>query len=1257
MSKINIGAWVVGLFTGATGVLVGAANVVATIINVVAIVGLNLALAPRNKFGRSSSAKRELAGRTLNSRGPIESRQYIYGEVKVGGQIVFMETTGKDVGTDNKYLHIVIVHSSHEVEEIGDLYLGDEKVDLEPFVSEGTVRDPISSSKYFTYLKVYDHYGADDQTYNTALASFSSKWNTDHHLKGMAYTYLRFELDVENNVFPSGVPTISRVIKGKKIYDPRPITITGATQADPVVVTAVGHGMTSGDLAIHDSVVGMTELNGTTYSVTRLTDDTYEVDGLDGTGFTAYSSAGNLRKTSYSNNAALCSGDYIISENGYGRQGAVLADISVPEWIAAADVCDDPITLNTRPWETGKWLRPGVTRTSDTAPVNLYTSILGGGPTGSTAPTGTGTGIDDGGVLWDYVSEFPPDELRYTLNGAIQSDEDPIAITQKMRTAFAGFIEYIGGKWIIHAGEYRTPTVSLDSTNLAGSVSGATKDDRRASINRIKGVFANRLDGFNVVEFPAVVNATYLAEDNNVKTWRDLDLRFTTSEATAQRLAKIELEKARQQITHTAQFSLAAMELQAGDVFNFTFSKYGYSSKPFMILTHRLMMTTDGALVVEMNFRETASTIYDWNNGEETIVDPAPNTNLPNPFTVSAPAIGTLASGTAQLIIGGDGSIISRIYVPFIFGTEGHVLGHEMQWIVSTDSFSDPTEVNSIYLPGPSAAHYISGVDDALSYIVRVRAVTGIAKSEWSTSPTHDVVGKESDPDQPTGLSAVAKVNAVELTVDAATEPDFRLWKVYKSTSNTQPGAHDYTTRDVVFTTPAELVAGTQYYFWYEALDTTGHSSPATASVSATPTALPDSGILDIGAEKILAGTITNKILEIEGPTSGAAGGIIRSKNYDENVDGWKIESDGSVEFNNGTFRGDLVAGTINISDNFTVTATGVITIGNKVSSEYYFEFIDGDVGKIEAFDDVGASTGYWKTISGFESEIKLRKGLTASDAYAKINSQGLVDIHTDGTIDDSFNVHRDVGTTNERFNIGITNTGVLEFGLSATRDCNLYRDSADVLKTDDSFIIGGNLTLSSGAIISNSVRATTTLYVGSTADAGFERESANLIRTLAGDSLHVSGGLTVGASSLIGEWSVGDTDIDALIGGSTFGTLIEGRLSGHLTMAVRGNDTSDGFSVIKDTNNAIGRGSYDALLFTVDSVAASFGSAINLTVNGDITATGNLKADLYHSTLNDGYAYFRYGSGTIVDFQLRVNSGNLEYSTDATNWNVLATV
>ncbi|QOI68905.1 putative tail tubular protein B [Pelagibacter phage Lederberg EXVC029P] len=79
------------------------------------------------------------------------------------------------------------------------------------------------------------------------------------------------------------------------------VTISGATQADPVVITATAHGYSNGDEIRITSVVGMTELNNKRYKVANKTTNTFEitdVDGndIDGTGFTAYTSGGKANR-------------------------------------------------------------------------------------------------------------------------------------------------------------------------------------------------------------------------------------------------------------------------------------------------------------------------------------------------------------------------------------------------------------------------------------------------------------------------------------------------------------------------------------------------------------------------------------------------------------------------------------------------------------------------------------------------------------------------------------------------------------------------------------------------------------------------------------------------------------------------------------------------------------------------------------------------------------------------------------------------
>lgn len=78
-------------------------------------------------------------------------------------------------------------------------------------------------------------------------------------------------------------------------YD-APITVSGATAANPVVITATAHGFSNGDYVLISDVSGMTELNGNTYLVANKTANTFELSGVNGTAYTAYISGGEVRK-------------------------------------------------------------------------------------------------------------------------------------------------------------------------------------------------------------------------------------------------------------------------------------------------------------------------------------------------------------------------------------------------------------------------------------------------------------------------------------------------------------------------------------------------------------------------------------------------------------------------------------------------------------------------------------------------------------------------------------------------------------------------------------------------------------------------------------------------------------------------------------------------------------------------------------------------------------------------------------------------
>lgn len=91
------------------------------------------------------------------------------------------------------------------------------------------------------------------------------------------------------------------------------VTITGATQANPVVITSNAHGFANGDTIYIESVGGMTQLNGNHYVVANQAANTFELSGINGTGYGAYTSGGKASKEYIKDNTKVLQVTYPVA--------------------------------------------------------------------------------------------------------------------------------------------------------------------------------------------------------------------------------------------------------------------------------------------------------------------------------------------------------------------------------------------------------------------------------------------------------------------------------------------------------------------------------------------------------------------------------------------------------------------------------------------------------------------------------------------------------------------------------------------------------------------------------------------------------------------------------------------------------------------------------------------------------------------------------------------------------------------------------
>lgn len=681
------------------------------------------------KKPRSQQFTAEASGRTVMIRSSVESHKIIYGQTRVSGPLVYVTT--KDSGPDidgatqngkNKFLHMVIPLAGHEVHEIGDIYFNDTLVPLDgngwanatPYarvvetestsviavtsaartnyrsirgvasstltittssahglsagqrftvtgMSDATFDDTYTvqsvtsptvlvasstrenatatggaitrrtlTSTSASFVRIKKHLGSADQAADADLIA-ECGLDSNFRLRGIAYVYVRIEYNPD--AFPLGIPNVSAVVKGKKVYDPRTAT------------------------------------------------------------------------TAWSENAALCIRDYLTNDYGFG---AHLDEINDTYFIAAANACDEDVALQ------------------------------------------------EGGT-----------QDRYTCNGTLDTAVAPLDNLTALLTSLAGAVTYVQGKFRLHAGVYDSPSGDIGTDILAGSVKLRARTPRKELFNAVKGTYLDPDKNWQPTDFPFVTNSVYETQDGGKRIYKDIELPFTNNPEAAQRLAKVILEKSRQGLIVELSCFHNAMKFSVFDVVTLTNAQLGWDAKPFRILRWSMSAGGERFSPISLVLQEESSASYDWNSGEATLIDPAPDTNLPDPFTVQPPGAITV---TESLYITRNGDGVKALA--------------SVRWVASPDALLDsyqpeykPTgEEVWTKLPLVKTTEVVVEDVEPGNYDFRVKALNTLrVSSSYSTASNRQIAGLLFPPTEPKNLTISTIGGLALLRWDTPPDLDVRI--------------------------------------------------------------------------------------------------------------------------------------------------------------------------------------------------------------------------------------------------------------------------------------------------------------------------------------------------------------------------------------------------------------------------------------------------------------------------------------------------
>lgn len=505
--------------------------------------------------------------------------------------------------------------------------------------------------------------------------------------------------------------------------------------------------------------------------------------------------------TAYSNNAALCIRDFITSS--YGLNDSTIDDTSFQ---AAANECDEDVTLS------------------------------GGGT-----------------------------EKRYTINGVIRADRSIGDVLQDLTTACAGTLFWGAGSWKLKAGAYSSPVKTLTLDDLRGPIALDTRITMRDNFNTVSGTFIDAEQDYITADYPQLTSATFKAEDGGEEVNLDLPLSYTTSAATAQRLAKLTLFRGREQMTLSADFGLEAFEVEVGDIIAFTNDRYGFNAKEFEVVGWRLAANQDaGDLRINLTLRETSSAAFDWNAEETAII--SNNTTLPNFRTVTAPSGLTL---TATAVLNDDGITIPAIRADWSATDDRFVHHYEVQFkrlggsedygLVNTTyeeqenwgsiaSATDEDDEDYGLTNEPvldADAEFVSAFTTTTSFLiqpvlngydyqVKVRAVSALDVRSTFVIATLASQGDTDPPNEPLSLTATGGSKYIELSWTNPADQDLSHIEIWENNSDNLNTATLIGTSGSTNFFRGNLSNNITRYYWARAVDLSLNKSAFTSSVNAT---------------------------------------------------------------------------------------------------------------------------------------------------------------------------------------------------------------------------------------------------------------------------------------------------------------------------------------------------------------------------------------------------------------------------------------
>jgi hypothetical protein len=333
-------------------------------------------------------------------------------------------------------------------------------------------------------------------------------------------------------------------------------------------------------------------------------------------------------------------------------------------------------------------------------------------------------------------------QKRYEANGFLFADRSFKDTIKDLCRAMACRPADHGGRIGFIDSMPKTPVMELTDQDLMTGTSDQYRPKSSWSdlATGVQGTYIDTRQNFQPVDYPAVLNAAWDAEDNGQPKIEVVDFEMETNQERAERLATLHILLKRRQARLTGTYGLKAVRLEQGDWFLRSGGKFG-AGKVFEVTTPILNPKSLTVTIAAFEVDADDSAWDETGAADEATIPGADETALP---TVGTPDITvTPFSYTVGSLTYPSARFVNND------ATDPLPLGVNIEYALSDGAVTPgPTgEIFNHYLLPGQAQVTLFNLFPSQDYVVRYQAVSGQRAYDWgdwaefNTTPTFTVAG------------------------------------------------------------------------------------------------------------------------------------------------------------------------------------------------------------------------------------------------------------------------------------------------------------------------------------------------------------------------------------------------------------------------------------------------------------------------------------------------------------------------------------